>query len=241
MNELNLKEGFINFLLPQHCVACGRYVDVSSGFPLCEECLSKIPFLEEAFCLVCGRLVGGGNTLFCHRCRTFPFHFDRARAVTWYETPIRECICAFKYQGVLSLVSFLGSLLAEYCERHPLLEGIDYLLPVPLHPRRLRERGFNQALLLGNYLRAHFRIPLLEKAVVRWQDTPPQVGLSTKERRKNVQDAFRVLEPAPLQGTRILILDDVLTSRSTVDALSRVLKEAGCREVLVLAVASGKS
>lgn len=240
MNELSLGEGFLNFLLPQHCVACGRYVAVSSGFPLCEECLSRVPFLEEPFCLLCGRLVGGGNTLLCHRCRTFPFHFDRARAVTWYETPVRECIHALKYRGVLSLISFLGSLLVKYCETHPLLEEIDYLLPVPLHPRRLRERGFNQALLLGKYLSARFRIPLGEEIVVRWQNTPPQVGLSMKKRRKNVQNAFRVLKPSLCRGARILILDDVLTSRSTVDALSRVLKEAGCTKVLVLAVASGK-
>ncbi|NSW75967.1 MAG: ComF family protein [Candidatus Atribacteria bacterium] len=239
-DNVDLAEGLFNFFLPQHCVVCFRYVSSSSGSPLCEHCLSRISFLRTPFCVRCGRPVAGGNILFCRRCRSFSFHFDEARAVTLYETPIRECIHALKYQGVLSFAPFFVNLLAEYMEDHPFLRDVDYILPVPLHPKRLKERGFNQTLLLARGLSARFGIPLLEKAVVRWKHTVPQVGLSLRERRKNVQNAFRIIRPTPFQGSRVLVIDDVLTSRATVDALSKILKEAGCATVRVLAIASGK-
>lgn len=239
-DNVNLAEGLFNFFLPQHCVVCFRYVSSSSGFSLCEHCFSRISFLRAPFCVRCGRPVAGGNILLCRRCRSFSFHFDEARAVTLYETPIRECIHALKYQGVLSFAPFFVNLLAEYMEKHPFLRDVDYILPVPLHPKRLKERGFNQTLLLARSLSVWFGVPLLEKVVVRWKYTVPQVGLSLRERRKNVQDAFRIVRPTPCRGSRILVIDDVLTSRATVDALSKILKEVGCATVRVLAVASGK-
>ncbi|MEN3185078.1 MAG: ComF family protein [Atribacterota bacterium] len=238
--NINLLEGLCNFFLPQHCVACARYLPSSSGFPLCEQCLLQVPFLRTPFCVRCGRPVAGGRILLCRRCQSFSFHFDEARAVTLYETPIRECIHALKYQGVFSFIPFFVHLLVEYMEEHPFLREVDYILPVPLHPKRLKERGFNQTLLLARNLSVQFGIPLLNGAVIRWKHTVPQVGLSLRERRKNVQNAFRMVQPISHQGNRILIIDDVLTSRATVDALSRVLKQAGCRTVRVLAIASGK-
>lgn len=153
---------------------------------------------------------------------------------------MRECLHAFKYSGILSLAPLFVSLLEQYLEEHPFLREVDYLLPVPLHPRRLRERGFNQALLLARPLSLRWRIPLLHREVIRWKETLPQVHLSAKERRKNVLRAFRVVSRFPWQGKSILIIDDILTTRATVDALSAALKDAGCRKVMVLTVASGK-
>lgn len=240
MDEVKLGEGLCNFLFPQHCVVCERYVSLSSGFPLCGDCFAQIDFLGTPFCVRCGRPVSGGKGLLCSRCRMFPFHFDSARAVTLYTTPIRECLQAFKYRGAFSFLPFFVELLAQYMEKNPFLREVDGLLPVPLHPRRLRERGFNQSWLLARELSVRFAIPLLDQVVIRWKYTSPQVGLSVKERRKNVQGAFRIVRPLRSQGVRLLIIDDVLTSRSTVDALSVMLKNAGCARVFVLAVASGK-
>ncbi|MCX7667406.1 MAG: ComF family protein [Atribacterota bacterium] len=239
-DNVNLTEGLFSFFLPQHCVACARYISSSPGFPLCEHCLSRIPFLKAPFCVRCGRPVSGGNALLCRRCRIFSFHFDEARAVTLYETPIRECIHALKYQGVLSLAPFFVDLLAEYMEENAFLRDVDYILPVPLHPKRLKERGFNQTLLLAQRLSVRFGIPLLKRAVIRWKYTPPQVGLSLRERRRNVRNAFRIVRPTPFKNSRVLIIDDVLTSRATADVLSMALKKVGCRTIRVLAIASGK-
>ncbi len=173
-------------------------------------------------------------------CRRVTYHFECARAVSVYASPLREAIHAFKYRGVISLAGFFGMLLVAYCEEFPLFKEVDFLLPVPLHPLRERERGFNQALLLANFVGKALHLPVLARGVSRVKPTLPQAGLRARDRRRNVERAFRVELPKALRGKRVLIVDDVLTSRATAESLSRTLKEAECEKVLVLAVASGK-
>ncbi len=233
-------EGIFNFFLPQHCLVCGSYISCSQGFPLCPECFSRIEYLNSPLCVKCGRPLPGPSTLLCHRCRTFPFHFDTARAVALYTSPLRDCIQAFKYQGFTSFRYLFGELLCEYLEKNPFLKEVDCLLPVPLHPARLKERGFNQSLILAEEIKKCFSIPIVSKEVRRIKPTLPQVGLKVKERRKNMRGAFEIKENNLFQNKRVLIVDDVLTSRSTVDSLSQTLKRGGAKEVLVLALASGK-
>ncbi|MCX7730314.1 MAG: ComF family protein [Candidatus Caldatribacterium sp.] len=229
-----------HLFLPEHCVACGAYVPFPSLFPLCKECQGRISFLRERFCVRCGRVVPHGGVLLCHMCRRVTYHFTYARAVSAYVSPIREAILAFKYQGVVSLAAFLGALLVAYCEEFPFLKEVDFVLPVPLHPAREWERGFSQALLLANVVGKAFRLPVLARGVSRVKPTLPQAGLKTKERWKNVEQAFRVTAQSAFAGKRVLVVDDVLTSRATAESLSRVLLEAGCSCVFVLAVASGR-
>jgi len=233
-------EGIFNFFLPQHCLVCGSYISHSLGFPLCSACFSRIEYLRSPLCVKCGRSLNNSSALLCHRCRAFPFHFDVARAVALYTSPLRECIHAFKYQSFISFRYLFGELLCEYLEKNPFLKEVDCLLPVPLHPARLKERGFNQSLILAEEIAKRFSLPLISKGVRRIKPTLPQVGLKVKERRKNVQGAFEIKEARLFQNKRILIVDDVLTSRSTVDSLSQALKKGGTKEVLVLAIASGK-
>lgn len=233
-------DNLLHFFLPQHCVACGTYVASPLRFPLCESCQGKIVYLRGAVCFRCGRAVPHAGVLLCHVCRRFSYHFDCARAVGAYTSPLREALHAFKYRGVVSLTEFFGALLVGYCEEFPFLRSVDFVLPVPLHPSREKERGFNQSLLLAWQVGRAFHLPVLTGGVSRVRPTLPQVGLKAKDRRKNVRGAFRVNVPELLQGKRILVVDDVLTSRATAESLARVLKEAGCRSVFVLAVASGK-
>ncbi|MBC7217138.1 MAG: ComF family protein [Candidatus Caldatribacterium sp.] len=231
---------FLHFFLPEHCVACGAYVPFPSLVPLCKDCQGKIAFLRDRICARCGRVIPHGRVLLCHMCRRVPYHFECARAVSAYTSPIREAMHAFKYRGVVSLGRFFGELLVAYCEEFPLFKEVDLVLPVPLHPLRERERGFNQALLLANVLGKAFHLPVLARGVVRVRPTLPQVGLRARDRWQNVKGAFRVASRESVHGKRILVVDDVLTSRATVESLSRVLKEAECRSVFVLAVASGR-
>jgi len=233
-------EGIFNFFLPQHCLVCGSYISHSLGFPLCSACFSRIEYLRSPLCVKCGRSLNNSSALLCHRCRAFPFHFDAARAVALYTSPLRDCIHAFKYQSFISFRYLFGELLCRYLEENPFLLEVDCLLPVPLHPARLKERGFNQSLILADEIAKCFSLPLISKGVRRIKPTLPQVGLKVKERRKNVQGAFEIKEARLFQNKRILIVDDVLTSRSTVDSLSQTLKKGGTKEVLVLAIASGK-
>lgn len=230
----------LHLFLPEHCVACGAYIPFPSHFPLCQGCQEKIAFLRDRICAKCGRVIPYGGAPLCHMCRRVEYHFSCARAVGVYASPLRETIHALKYQGVVSLAKFLGMLLVAYCEEFPFLRSVDLILPVPLHPVRERERGFNQSLLLASFVGRALCLPVLAQGVSRVKPTLPQAGLKAKERRKNVEGAFRVEWPEAILGKRILVIDDVLTSRATVESLSRTLKEAGCSSVFVLAVASGK-
>ncbi len=233
-------EGVLHFFLPQHCVVCGTYVSQLLPFPLCEGCQARIVYFREAICLRCGRALPCPRALVCHHCRRFSFPFEYARAVAVYASPLREALHAFKYAGVVSLAKFFGGLLVEYCEANPFLCQVDCVLPVPLHPWREKERGFNQSLLLAQEVGRSFQLPLLTKGVNRIKPTLPQTGLSMKERRRNVQGAFQVEDKESVHRKNILIVDDVLTSRATVASLAQTLKRAGCGKVFVLALASGR-
>lgn len=230
----------LHLFLPEHCVACGAYVPFPSRFPLCKSCQGRVVLLRERVCVRCGRMVPHGGALLCHMCRRVTYHFTCARAVAVYASPVREAILALKYRGVVSLVEFLGTLLVAYCEEFPFLTDVDLILPVPLHPAREWERGFNQALLLADFVGRALRLPVLARGVSRVRPTLPQAGLRVRERWRNVHGAFQVTAEEALRGKRVLVVDDVLTSRATAESLSQALREAGCLDIFVLAVASGR-
>jgi len=153
---------------------------------------------------------------------------------------MKQAIQAFKYHKILSFRLFFHEILIDFLIHHPSFRDVDVILPVPLHPSRYKEREFNQAEILARGLSHSFHIPLITNAVFRIKKTKPQVGLSMKERRSNLQSAFEVRNDSLIKDRRILIIDDVITSRSTVESLSMVMRLAGCQAVLVLALATGK-
>jgi ComF family protein len=176
-------------------------------------------------------------------CLSRPPHFDRARAWAYYpreevvEHPLRRVIQKFKYGRKVSLGKPLGRLMARGC--HDFLNDcqIDLIVPVPLHPKRLRWRGFNQSLLLANQMGRAYGLTVDPFVLTRTTATPPQTQLSEEERRRNVRAAFSVIPNKEITGKRFLLVDDVYTSGSTVNECSRTLKRAGARAVYVLTLA----
>jgi len=233
-------EGLLNFFFPQHCVGCGGYIAESAGYPLCAECELKIQTFVSPYCLTCGRPVGSFRQTKCRRCREKPFSFDIARAITIYDSPMKEAIQAFKYRKIISFRLFFINLLIEFMNGNPFFREVDAILPVPLHPTRLREREFNQSEIIARGISDWYHVPLISKAVDRVKKTQSQVGLSMKERRLNLLGAFEVKNAALVRHQRILIIDDVITSRSTVESLSATLRRSECKTILVLALATGK-
>ncbi|NLJ48632.1 MAG: ComF family protein [Candidatus Atribacteria bacterium] len=240
LNRQGIGEGLLSFFFPQYCVNCKKYITESAGYPLCKECEEIIRKDVFPCCLVCGRPLHNNRQTLCRRCREKPFSFDFARAVTLYEPPIKNAIHAFKYRKILSLKILFMHLFFEYLSSNPFYRDIDGILPVPLHQSRLREREFNQAEILARGISEFLQKPLMNKVVTRKKKTLPQVGLSMKERRLNLQGAFQVEDEKFLVRKKILIIDDVLTSRSTVESLAMVLRQAGSQTILVLALATGK-
>jgi ComF family protein len=231
---LNLLE----FFLPRLCLFCGVGVGEEAAQAICPQCASQIEWVASPLCLSCGVVFAakdGGDRL-CGECTTDPPPFARARAAALYDGPVAAAVKRFKFGRRMTYLPLMQS----WLQAHPCLElaaAADLVAPVPLHPRRLKARGFNQAWLLAQ---AFPEAPLAREALVRRRHTVPQVGLNPKERLDNVRGAFAVPDPALVKGKKILLVDDLYTTGATVKECARVLRRAGARRVEVLTVARVK-
>ncbi len=227
----------LDFFLPRLCVFCRGAVPEGSGAAVCQACHDDIEWVASPLCLRCGRVFGSkeGVDRLCGLCQKEPPPFVRARAAVLYDDdgPAGSAIKRFKYGRRMDLLPVLQAWLRTPACRE-LTAAADLLVPVPLHTRRLKERGFNQALLLA---RAFPDTPVAREALVRVRHTVPQSGLNPKERRENVKKAFAVPRPEEVKGKKIVLVDDVYTTGATVKECARVLLKAGAREVQVLTVA----
>lgn len=228
----------LDFFLPRLCVFCQEAVGAEAPCAVCRACEARLDWVKSPLCPCCGRVfpVREGTDHLCGSCQSDPPPFSRARAALLYdeEGPSGVAIKSFKYRRRLDMLPVMHHWLSSpVCQE--LAAQADLIVPVPLHPRRLRERGFNQALLLAQ---AFTGLPLARELLVRVRHTPPQTTLKNpKERRENVRGAFAVPRPELVRGKKVLLVDDVFTTGATVRECARTLRRAGAREVLVLTVA----
>lgn len=213
-------------LFPQTCVLCDRWVVNSGWVPLCEACAQAPRPKWGPSCDICGTLVHA-NILDagypCRRCREGNQPCHRIRSWGVYEGRLRKLIHAFKFDGLRRLALPLASHLLQ-CFREDFAGiPIDALVPVPLHSSRRRSRGFDQTLLLTTLLSRQTKIPIWQ-CVSRIRPTDPQSGLPRGTRLRNVSKAFDLVRPLrPLEGNRLLIVDDVLTTGATIEAVATLL------------------
>lgn len=215
-------------LLPaQPCILCGAESHASL---CCAACTADLPGLDIPLCPVCALPSPGGSV--CGECLKEQPPFDHTVAAFSYGFPVDKLVQALKFREHLILADFLADALAQHISIRP--AGI---VAMPLHPLRLRERGFNQSLLLAKRLSQRLNIPLLGDACERVRNTPPQSSLPWKERDKNMRQAFACRPDLDLRGKHIAIVDDVMTTGASTGELARALKLAGAREVSVWVVA----
>jgi ComF family protein len=228
----------LDVIFPPLCHVCRKFIPAAGELHLCPDCRELMPPIVSPLCVRCGiPFIGAGNDHVCGGCSTLPPRFDAARAALAYEGASRDLIHAFKYRNKTHLRRPLALLTIEMLSGFMRSRQPDLIMPVPLHRKKLASRGFNQALLLGEILSQRLEIPLDRHNLRRIRWTEPQVNLAAGDRRANVKGAFAIRDPAPLIGCRVLLLDDVLTTGSTVDECGRVLKAAGASEVTVITVA----
>jgi len=209
--------------VPQSCQLCGGR---GMAGPLCAPCLEDLPWLPRAGCAVCALPLASGSV--CGACLDRPPRFDRVTAALAYRYPADGLIHACKYGRRLALARLLGGLLAQRVARDGDAD-VDALVPMPLSDARLAERGFNQALEIARVVATSTGIPLLARACRKVADTPAQASLPWKERARNVRRAF--VCDAGLDGLRVAVVDDVLTTGATLNELARVMRRAGAAEV----------
>jgi ComF family protein len=177
------------------------------------------------------------QSLVCSNCRAVKATFDAGHSAYLYADALRELIHLFKYGKRRYLGSFLGGLLADSLRSKAAELSFDAIVPVPLHWWRYCSRGFNQATDLARPLSRQLHVPILKKNLRRIRHTPPQVSLSPKERKSNIRNAFKVSRPAKVRGKRLLLIDDIITTGSTLNECARVLKAAGAAGVTILTLA----
>ncbi len=235
-----LKTG-LGLVYPEICQLCHvRRAKPEDGL-VCGPCWAHVHFIRPPFCKRCGLPFAGAlTTAFeCTNCRDQELHFTAARSAVVAKSVVREAIHRFKYSQGVWFEPFLAGLLVR--EAAPALpqEDWNYLVPVPLHPLKQREREFNQAERLARHLSHATGIPLNPKILRRIAPTATQTLLSREQRAKNMKNAFAVAPGASLDGQRLVLIDDVFTTGATTSACAHALRQAGAADVCVWTVARG--
>ena len=231
---------FFDLIFPPVCPICQTlFEEKGEDLSICPSCHKAIRPVRPPYCPRCGLPVpsGDGAGHLCGPCLQERWHFEIHRTSGLYEGTLKEAIHRFKYGGAFPLLRVFGDLLQPNLQALSQDYPVDVMIPVPLHIRRLRERGFNQALLLVKELSKRTGIPYEERALKKVKDTPVQIALKKRERRKNLKGAFQVKDQEAIQGKAVMLVDDVYTTGATVNECSRALLRAGARRVAVLTVA----
>jgi ComF family protein len=215
-----------NKLFPPTCILCGN--NGLGALDLCASCYTRLP-RNNLCCYRCAETFTAPITVpaLCGRCLGETPAFDETFAPFIHQDEIRYLITGLKFGSQFKNARLLGSLLAEYVGK--VAEKPDCIIPVPLHSARYRERGFNQALEIARTASKALQIPVDCDSCSRHKDTPHQTGLSAKKRQQNLRRAFSVQKPIP--SSHVAILDDVMTTGSTANALAKELKKAGVSRV----------
>jgi len=225
--KLNIRKVIKHILPAQPCVLCGS---MSHDGLWCGACDRDLPYLDSRHCPVCALPTPAGET--CGQCLIQPPLFSNTVAVFGYSFPLDKLIQAMKYGEQLPFAHSFAKKLVKVIDIDALP---DCLIPMPLHPAKLRERGFNQSLLLAETIARDHNLKLLPDACRRVRDTPPQSALSWKERKKNVRNAFQC--DIDLTGMNVALVDDVLTTGASMDALAAAVGQQGATVISAWVVA----
>jgi ComF family protein len=237
----NLWDAALNLVFPPVCQICRKERASAAQGYVGSDCCSELRFVVPPFCDLCGLPFDGSiaNSFVCTNCHDAQLHFDFARSAVHANGLILDVIHRYKYKRALCFEPFLAELLVREAVPHLREESWDMIVPVPLHTAKMREREFNQAERLARHLSRATNIPVHGRLVARVKPTATQTQLTRAERTGNVHQAFAVQRGKKLDGEKIILLDDVLTTGATTSACAQVLRKAGAGKIGVWTVARG--
>lgn len=231
-----IRQTLINTFYPQHikCICCKDEIENQNVYDLCENCYKTLPLIQSNFCTRCGfKFKGDGNGI-CLNCKSSNFYFDTARSAVVFADKIVNSIHKFKYAKYKFLATPFSYLLYDCL----LIQNwnIDLICYVPLFGKREKQRGYNQSRELADKLSKLVNLEVCHD-IIRTRDTPTQTKLTRKQRQENVKDCFKLINPSQFKNKNILLIDDVFTTGSTTNEISKILKKAGASKVFVLTLA----
>ncbi|MDO4553632.1 MAG: ComF family protein [Lachnospiraceae bacterium] len=230
----------LSFLYPPRCPICGQIPP--SGTSVCPDCYLSISFIHQPTCYSCGKPLESEEQEFCHDCLTHPKTFSRGFSLAVYDSVTKPSLSAVKYKNKRSYLQFYADeTIKAYGSLFSSL-SLDVLLPVPVHPKREKKRGYNQASLFAHSIGNTLSIPVSDSLLIRTINTLPQKILSPAERLHNLSQAFDI-HPAykdqALPFQKVMLIDDIYTTGSTMEALSRLLKSHGVPQIYIFSICIG--
>ena len=213
-------QGAFELIFPDNCLLCRRFLNSRHQRQLCTNCLASLELNPIPF---------------SRQTPPTPFAFDQAWSVCLYNEPAQKLLHAFKYNSKTRLSKTFVPLMIDFIDRHHIpLQQFDLISPVPLHPARLRERGYNQSALLSLPLSKHYGVMHTEKLLIRQKETTTQTELGAKQRWTNMEGAFKIKTSTDVEGKTIVLVDDLFTTGATLHNAALALKTAGAARVCVL-------
>lgn len=235
----NKKEMLLSVLYPRRCPVCHEIV-TPKGERICPSCLGRVSFVKEPTCLRCGKEIAAKEMEYCYDCSHHERSFQQGFALAVYDDVMRKSIRFFKNQGRQEYAEWYAAALWErYGEKLKQLRA-DALVPVPIHRSRRNKRGYNQAELLAKELAGYLEIPVWPRALIRPIKTTAQKYLAAGERSLNLESAFAAGNQA-VEGTSVILVDDIYTTGGTAEACTKVLLAAGAKEVYLVNICIGEN
>lgn len=237
MSGRTVLDRMLDWVYPRRCPVCDGILENKEQY-LCRNCVRKLKPVVEPRCRKCSRPIHSWTEEYCTECAKGRHFYDRGYAVYPYHGVIQSSLMRFKYSGRQEYAGFYARAMAVYGECEIQRMKAEVLVPVPVHKEKLRTRGYNQAEVLARCLAEETGISVDDSLVLRRKNTLPQKELNPEERRKNLREAFMLKRPErKIPYQRVLLVDDIYTTGSTVDALACLLKSAGVKEVYFVTVA----
>lgn len=238
-----LCQKIVNLLYPPVCPLCDRTLPPGEQGRLCDKCFGLVNPIKEPRCFKCGRQLDTDDKEYCEQCRKRIFHFERGYIIFNYEDKARDMLLKLKYNGRKDIAEYFGNTVLEVYGTELKKIGAQAVVPVPIHKKRLNKRGYNQAQAVAYIIGKQLNIPCVEDLLVRVKQTEAQKELTATERLINLYDAFEIDEGVLADYKKrttlekVILVDDIFTTGSTIECCSIILKKYGVREVYFVSVA----
>lgn len=236
-----IMKGCLSLLYPTSCPICHRIV-MPKGKLICKDCKEQLDYIEEPRCKKCSKPIESETEEYCYDCMKHSFHYTYGYAIWSYDDVIQQSMASFKYKNQKEYASFyIEEAILRYREQLIQMK-IDVIVPIPIHPARRKQRGYNQAELLARGIAGKLQIAYEDELLFRKKKTKPQNGLNDRERFQNLKDAFGVnLDKIDrYRGKKILLVDDIYTTGSTIELCTKQLLLAGVKETYFFCLCIGK-